>query len=131
MMNNQPDQNEDANILIRWYRHASVLSGSVDSFLAAVRNQENTTEEQQQETFGASAEQFLRLKAMRLPRNDFFVQDAHRIALYCKLEHPQRFVSSMLFGRNLMNSQPNTIVSDEFYEAAFDERDDLDELPEG
>lgn len=129
-MNKPPDQYDDANILMRWYHQATELPGSVGSFLAILRIQENTTEEHQQEVFGVSTAEFLRLKAMRLPRKNLFVQDAHRIAEYCKLKHPQRFVSSMLLARNLVTSEEQTTASDQYYEAAFDERGDLDELPE-
>jgi hypothetical protein len=128
-MNNRPNHNDDTSVLFRWYHHASQLPGSVDSFLALLRTQDNITEEQQQEYFGVSAEEFLRLKAMRMPRHQFFVQDAHRIATYCKLQHPSRFVSSMLLARNLMNAYP-AAGSDQYYEAAFDEREDLDDWPE-
>ncbi|MBZ0285244.1 MAG: hypothetical protein K8L97_31210 [Anaerolineae bacterium] len=124
------DQYDNANILMRWYHQASELPGSINSYLAVLRSHENTTEQQQQEVFGVSADEFLRLKAMRLPRKHMFVEDAYRIAVFCKLEHPQRFVSSMLLARNLMSHGHQTATLDQFYEAAFDERDDLDELPE-
>lgn len=113
-----------------WYRYASEQPGSVDSLLLLLRNRSGQTLEQQQAEFGASDYEFNRLRGFRLPRPHVFTSDAHRIAMTCKLAKPFAFVNSLVLARNLARSLPKTEVF-QYYQAAFDERDDLDQLPDG
>lgn len=99
---------------------------------------------QQQVELGASDEQFLRLRGMRLPRPNRFSEDAQRIALACELGNSFGFTKAMLLARGIAGAatdiSPNTArttdsrrvaePSDQYYIAAFDAQDDLDVLPD-
>jgi len=119
----------EQKMLNNWYHHAAQLPGSVDALLKLLRIREGVTEEEQRILLGIDHANFSRLKAMRAPRPQFFASDARRIAAYCKLENENPFLSWMLLARNLgksIRSHP----AKQYYEAAFDARDDLDDVPE-
>lgn len=124
----QPTNERD--ILNNWYRHAAQLPGSVSALLQLLRNKERTTEEEQRERLGADPDSFSRLKAMRAPRPQSFVDDARRIADICHLQNRNEFVSWMLLARNLREHMIAPEPSEQYYEAAFDAFDGLDDIPE-
>jgi len=119
----------EQEVLNNWYHHAEQLPGSVDALLKLLRIREGVTEEEQRILLGVDHTNFSRLKAMRAPRPQFFVSDARRIAAYCKLENEKLFSSWMLLARNLGKST-RSHPAKQYYEAAFDARDDLDDVPE-
>lgn len=123
------DSTNEQEMLNGWYRHAAQLPGSIDELLKLLRIREGITEEEQRVLLGIDHDNFSRLKAMRAPRPQFFVSDARRIAAYCKLEDQNQFVSWMLLSRNLKETIKSQTARS-YYEAAFDARDDLDDVPE-
>lgn len=116
-------------IMTDWYHYVSEQPGSVDSLLRILRDRLDQTLEQQQAEFGASDYEFNHLRGLRLPRPQVFTGDAHRIAITCKLAKPFAFINSLVLARQLARSLPQTEAF-QYYQAAFDEVDDLDQLPD-
>jgi len=119
----------DEEIMMSWYRYAAEQLGSVDGLLCVLRNRLGQTLEQQRLEFGASETDFNRLRGLRHPRSDKFVSDAQQIAETCHLTNPFAFVRTMVLARNLKQQQ-STASADQFYQAAFDVVDDLDQIPD-
>lgn len=120
----------EREILNNWYLHAAQLPGSVSALLELLRKKKLTTEEEQRELLGADPDNFSRLKAMRAPRPQSFVDDARRIAEICQLQNHDEFVNWMLLARNLREHMIAPEYSEQYYEAAFDAFDGLDDIPE-
>lgn len=116
----------DKNILENWYEYAADLPGSVGSLLKTVRQKESISLQEQQMHLGISSSNFSRLNAMRAPREQAFVSDAQRISEACEIMNRQLFMNWMLLARNLERGNP-VYTTSQFYEAAFDARDDLDD----
>src|SRR5579859_395541 len=122
------DQMTDEAIMMSWYRYSADQPGSVDSLLRQLRYLQGKSLEEQKTEFGASDQEFTRLRGLKLPRPQFFTSDAQRIAAACHLTYPLAFVQALLLARNLV-SQPLEYATSQSYEAAFDDIDDLDEVP--
>lgn len=118
--------NDDA--MERWYRYAAEREGSVDSYLRVLRNQLGQNLDQQKNQFGVSDSEFNRLRGFRLPRSTSFVEDAKRIAEVCHLSHPNAFVKAMLVVHKVSQGA-SAQAAQQAFQAAFDDTDDLDELP--
>lgn len=119
----------DSDILANWYRFASEQSGFVDSYLRLLRDHQGQTLTDQQREFGASDENFLRLRGMKLPRPNAFTKDAQRIANACQLTNPFAFIRAIMLARQIANID-SAAPANEGYQAAFDEMPDLDTPPE-
>lgn len=131
MGNHLDMQKNDDDMLQSWYEYAAEREGSVDSFLRFLRNRTGDSKdalEQQRKKFGATDKEFLRLRGFKLPRKDFFIEDARRIAAACHLANPKEFVNAMLLVYKLNTSQPSGAMN-RSYQAALDEIEDLDEPP--
>lgn len=120
------EHSKDERLLQDWYRKAAQQPWAVDAYLRKVRMYEFKTQEQQRNEFGATPDEFLRLQAMHLPREEFFATDARRIAESCHLQFPDVLVNTMLFARQLTLSAQSLVQEDTYYQAAFDVVDDLD-----
>ena len=118
--------NRDERSLQNWYRNAARQPWAIDAYLRIVRIHDFKTQEQQRNEFGATPEEFSRLQAMHLPREDFFATDARRIAEARHLQFSDAFVQTMLLARQLALSTQSPIEDDAYYQAAFDVVDDLD-----
>lgn len=129
-MDDQTNDLTDDAIMIKWYRYAAEQPGSVDSLLRVLRERTGQTVAEQQAEFGASDEQWPRLRGFRVPRPDAFSSDARHIAEACQLASPFAFVQQLKLAWNLTNAPPASGTT-QFYQAAFDARDDLDPGPEG
>jgi hypothetical protein len=119
----------DADILANWYRFASGQLGFVDSYLQLLRERQGKSLTDQQREYGASDENFLRLRGMKLPRSNTFTKDAERIANACQLSDPFAFVRALMLARKLATLD-SAAPANEGYQAAFDEMPDLDAPPE-
>jgi hypothetical protein len=130
------DRTGNEHILQGWYTYAADEVGSVGSWLRLVQERTGRTPAEQQREFGATEDQFLRLRAMRLPRQDQFTSDAQRIALACGIDNPFAFTKVLLLARGIHNTYRTSAPtqgaehSEQYYMAAFDAQDDLDELPD-
>jgi hypothetical protein len=113
-------------VLQDWYRYAARQPWAVASYLRLVRLHEFKTWEQQCNEFGVSTDNFLRLHAMPLPRDEAFAMDALGLAQECHVEHSGVFVQAMLLGRQLASSPETDSNEEQYYEAAFDPVDGLD-----
>lgn len=120
------EHSRDERSLQNWYRNAAQQPWSVDAYLRLVRLYDFKTQEQQRNEFGATPEEFARLQAMHLPRENFFATDARRMAEARHLQFPDVFVQTMLFARQLALSTQSSMEEDMYYQAAFDAIDDLD-----
>lgn len=132
------------HVMQSWYSYAAQQPGSIGSWLRLLQERLGQSAAQQQGEFGATDDQFLRLGGMRLPRHDHFTDDAQRIALACELSNPFAFTKAMLLARGIenANADANTKASttntlrrvaeprEQYYMAAFDAQDDLDQLPD-
>lgn len=118
----------DSEILHGWYQFASAQPGSVETLLKLLRARQGKSLKDQQTEFGASLEQFSRLRAMRLPRSASFTSDALRMAEACQLSEPMRFVHALVLARSfsLGSGQPEAQAG---YKAALDDIGDLDAEP--
>jgi hypothetical protein len=78
-------QMSDGAIMAAWYRFAATQPGYCESYLKLHRVRRFLTREQQQQMFGATDEQFLRLVGMPLPLDSAADFDGlvRRIALHC------------------------------------------------
>ncbi|MHB8595788.1 MAG: hypothetical protein ACYDER_03145 [Ktedonobacteraceae bacterium] len=123
---NRPEHTRKTNTLQSWYRYAAEQPWAVDAYLCLVRMHEFKTQEQQQNEFGTTAEHFLHLQAMHLPREDSFVEDALHIAQACHLDNPNAFVQAMVLASQLQQSSSISQHANQFYQAAYDAGDDLD-----
>lgn len=119
----------DEQILQNWYQFASAQPGTVDSYLSVLREREGKSLTSQCDEFGVTPQQFNRLRSMRLPREKQFTSDAKRMADACQLSESMHFVNVMLLARNLIQTEQQSGLSTG-YRAAFDEIDNLDELPD-
>lgn len=133
-----PVDNTDDVILKAWYQYAAQQEGFVGRFLELLRKRQRRTKKQQKADFGTSDADYLRLQGMPLPRSNQFVKDARKIAEACNLNNPALFVQEMLLARSLFrnnSAQTNSNISNapsilQSYQAAFDEDDDLDTIPD-
>jgi len=116
-------------IMANWYRHSIEQPGSVDSLLCILRDRLGQSLEHQQAEFGANDYEFNQLRGFGLPRPQAFTKDAHRIAIACKLTNPFAFIRAMVLARKLTHNLPQS-NDFQYYQAAFDELEDLDELPD-
>ena len=123
------DNISDDKILAEWYDYAARQPGFVGIALGLLRDRQSVTLQQQQSEFGANEQAFLRMQAMPLPRPKSFAGDAHRIAEACGLANPLAFVQAMILARSLGRTESPTDI-EEFYQAAFDSEDDLDQPPD-
>lgn len=119
------EHSRDERSLQNWYRNAAQQPWAIDAYLRIVRIHDFKTQEQQRNEFGATPEEFSRLQAMHLPREDFFATDARRIAEARHLQFSDAFVQTMLLARQLALST-QSLADDTYYQAAFDAVDDLD-----
>ncbi len=119
----------DEKIMVSWYSFAATEPGFVGKMLKLLRDREGTTSEQQQKAFGVNDQGFRRLEAMPMPRLKSFTHDAHRIAEACHLANPFAFVQAIVLASKLEKTQ-NRRGEEEFYQAAFDPENDLDQLPD-
>ena len=125
-------QTSDPTFLQGWYDYAAEQPWAVDTYLRILRTHELKSREQQRHEFGATPQDFLRLRGMPLPRPDSFAMDAQNIAQICHLQHSDTFVQTMLLARQLVLTSPSSSVTQDahqYYEAAFDAVDDLDSSP--
>jgi hypothetical protein len=120
------DNVADEEIMADWYASVAEEPGFVGTWLSLLRNRQRITLEQQQSELGVDAQIFLHLQAMPLPRAELLASDAHRIAEACNLENPMAFVQAMILAYNLERAQTQATVQ-EFYQAAFDAEEDLDQ----
>ncbi|MCB9452391.1 MAG: hypothetical protein H6672_13220 [Anaerolineaceae bacterium] len=120
--------NSDSEILQGWYQFAAQQPGSVESLLQLLRNRQGKSSDRQRTEFGATSQMFDKLRSMRLPREQFFAQDAKRIAEACYLSNPTAFVQALILARNIQQSEQFQAASTS-YMAAFDDNDNLDEIP--
>lgn len=123
------NKTHDEELMQSWYQYAAEREGSVDSFLRVLRNQLGHTLEQQQNQFGATDSEFDRLRGFGLPRPRSFAEDAKRIAEACHLTHSKAFVNTMLLVFKLSNTRSMKGLR-QYYQAAFDDTDELDKPPE-
>ncbi|MCI0665864.1 MAG: hypothetical protein L0220_32815 [Acidobacteria bacterium] len=119
----------DEQIIGSWYDFVSAEPGFVGYLLKLLRDQEGTTPEEQQSSFGTDAERFRHLQAMPIPRRGHLSSDAHRMAEACKLNNPFAFVQAMVLASKLA-SYVGATETKEYYQAAFDPEADLDEIPD-
>jgi ATP-dependent DNA ligase len=123
--------NDDNKIMHKWYSFAADQPNSVDALLRLLRERQGISVEEQQQEFGASTEEFTRLRGMKAPRPNLFKNDAQRIAEACKLSAPFKFINALVLARNLQSQLPNVKMSaSTHYQAAFDHSEDLDNIPE-
>ena len=122
-------EEKDFELTERWYRYAAKEAGFVGQALAIVRTYTNQTEEDQRLELGADSSSFIRLQGMPRPRADAVVIDANNIAEECGIGSSLAFVRIMILAHKIENSSLST-MGDTYYEAAFDERDDLDSYPD-
>ncbi len=128
------------HVIQSWYAYAATQPGSVGSWLRLLQERLGQSAAQQQREFGTTDDQFLRLVGMRLPRPDHFTGDAQRIALACELSNPFAFTKAMLLARSIDNANTNASLTniprqaaehqEQYYMAAFDAQEDLDQLSE-
>lgn len=128
------DLTDDA-LLRKWYQFAASQSGFVGYWLRILREQHKISSEEQQNTLGASKENFLKLQGMPLPRPNQFTKDARQIAKACDLKDPSAFVQAMLLARSLernlgKESGKSQTITGHSYQAAYDADEDLDESPD-
>lgn len=119
----------EQRMLTSWYRYAAGQPGSVDSLLRLLRERTQQTEANQQAQFGASDDDWVRLKGFRVPREHHFTGDARRIAEACHLKNPFPFIQALRLAHSL-ESAPSSAESSTYYRAAFDSDDELDNMPE-
>jgi hypothetical protein len=119
----------DQEIMKSWYSFAATEPGFVGRMLRLLRDREGTTPEEQQRVFGVNDQEFRRLEAMPMPRAKSLPSDAHRIAEACNLANPFAFVQAIVLATKLEKTQRRKGEA-EFYQAAFDPEDDLDQIPE-
>src|SRR5438094_8791623 len=98
--NDDADAVTDKRLIANWYRFAADRPDSLDALLSLLRQRKGQTLEQQQDEFGVTDEQYMRLRALRPPRPDLFLADAQRIAEACALTHPLAFVQALVLARN-------------------------------
>jgi hypothetical protein len=120
---------KDNELLERWYRYASRQAGFVGHALNKVRHLTGQTEEEQRLELGADPDHFVHLCGMPLPRAQYLIPDANRIAEECRLIDSLAFVRTMILAHKIENSNSSS-VDQSFYQAAFDAQDDLDSYPE-
>jgi hypothetical protein len=118
-----------SDAVMRWHKYTSLRPGFVGYLLQLVRERTNSSEEEQQLEFGIDQQTFLHLQAMPLPRPAQISKDAYRIAETLKLENPIAFVRAMILGSK-MEKSVTPFASQDYYQAAFDEEDDLDQIPQ-
>lgn len=123
---NHNHEASDKEIMASWYAYAAEEPGFVGYWLGLLRKRQRITLEQQQSELGVDEQILLRLQAMPLPRPELLARDAHRIAEACNLENPMAFVQAMILAHNLERAQAHMTVR-EFYQAAFDAAEDLDQ----
>jgi hypothetical protein len=119
----------DDEIMESWYNFVATEHGFVGEMLKLLRDCEGTTPEQQQKIFGVNDQGFRRLEAMPMPRPKSLASDAHRIAEACNLANPFAFVQTIVLASKLGKTQ-NRKSEEEFYQAAFDPENDLDQIPD-
>jgi|GEM_PF-2581506 len=120
---------KDNELLERWYTYASKQVGFVGQALNKVRRVTGQTEEEQRLELGAEPDHFTHLCGMPLPRAQYLIPDANRIAEECKLIDSLAFVRTMILAHKIESANPSS-VDQSFYQAAFDAQDDLDSYPE-
>jgi AraC-like DNA-binding protein len=114
-----------------WYKYAARQPGFIGHALRLIRELNGQSEEEQRHEFGADEQSFLRLQGMPLPRAQVLVTDANRIAEECGLTDSLAFVRTMIMAQNLERSRASDQpATREFYQAAFDDENDLDQFPE-
>jgi len=101
----------------------------VGDALNKVRRVTGQTEEEQRLELGAEPDHFTHLCGMPLPRAQYLIPDANRIAEECKLIDSLAFVRTMILAHKIENSNPASLDQG-FYQAAFDAQDDLDSYPD-
>lgn len=126
-MESRPSDNE---IMTAWYKFVAVQPDSVDALLRLVRDRRGETLRDQQHTFGATDDQFTRLRGFLAPRPERFKSDALAIATACQLTNPFAFVQTLVLARNLSKTPTKEADSNRYYRAAFDALDQLDEWPD-
>ena len=119
----------EQEIMMRWYQYAARQPSSVEALLQLLRERTGETVEEQRAAFGASEDEWIRLRGFRAPRGEQFSSDAQRIAAACHLGHPFAFVQQLKLARNLMTNS-GAAGKGTFYQAAFDAEEDLDQPPE-
>jgi hypothetical protein len=125
----QQTHTSDEEIMKSWYSFAATEPGFVGRILRLLRDREGTTPEEQQNIFGINDQGFRRLEAMPMPRLKSLASDAHRIAEACNLANPFAFVQAMVLASKLEKTQQSK-GGEEFYQAAFDPENDLDQIPD-
>jgi hypothetical protein len=121
---NSRDHAGNEEILASWYAYTADEPGFVGYWLGLLRERQGITTVEQQNEFGGDEAAFLRLQSMPLPQSHSLARDAHRIAESCNLKNPMAFVQAMLLARGLESAADHTAVQ-EFYQAAFDEEEEL------
>ena len=122
-MNNR-DHTGDEEIMASWYAYAADEPGFVGHWLDLLRERQGVTAVEQQNEFGADEPAFRRLQSIPLPQSQALARDAHRIAESCKLKNPMAFVQAMILARSLERTAAHPAIQ-EYYQAAFDEEEDL------
>ena len=115
----------DEEIIVSWHAYVADEPGFVGIWLRLLRERQGITPVEQQNEFGADDQAFFRLQAMPLPRSKLLARDAHRIAEACNLKYPMAFVQAMILARDLSHTADQA-GPQEFYQAAFDEEEDLE-----
>lgn len=118
----------DQEIMNEWYKFALDQPDSIESLLSVVRKQLKQSVAIQQSQLGISDEDFLRLRALKLPPKKSFKSDIHKIAVACNIAKPFLLMSMIQQAQTLLKSN-NSTHQQFVYKAAFDEIDDLDEPP--
>lgn len=120
----------DDNIMDAWYQFVAAQPDSVDALLRLLRDRRGETLAEQQHSFGATEDQFARLRGLLAPRPERFTSDAQEIANACQLANPFAFVQALVLARNVARTTLKDSGSNQYYRAAFDALDQLDELPD-
>ena len=124
----QQDDLLNNKIIDGWYKYTALRPGFVGYALKIIREHTNKTLEEQKRELGVDEKLFLRLQGMPLPRSNSLSNDAYRIAMDCKLTNPFVFVKVMILANKIEKSN-QSFTTNEFYQAAFDEEEDLDNYP--
>jgi hypothetical protein len=121
---NSRDHSDDEEVMASWYAYAADEPDFVGHWLGLLRERQGITAVEQQAEFGADESAFRRLQATPLPRSQALARDAHRIAERCRLKNPMAFVQAMILARSLERAADDQ-AGREFYQAAFDEEENL------
>jgi hypothetical protein len=120
---------QDIDLTERWYQYAAQQAGFVGQALARVRRHTGQTVEEQRLELCADPASFIHLQGMPQPRAQTLIVDANQIAEECGIADSLAFVRAMILAYKIENIN-STALEDTYYQAAFDERDDLDSYPD-